>query len=219
MPLRLIALLALLVIPATAQDAKKKGDIQVSLLAEKAPPSLGKVFLLAKDVKSASVELPTNHLSDPVAVSERQLVLKTEEKEITLCPITLPEAGKSFAIVLVTARPSGFKPIIVRTDDPSFKAGDVLFINRSDKAVLCKLGTTPLTVKPGESAKSRPSGAIDNTYYDIAFATHEEKGDKLLSSTRWPIDNNLRSYLFFFNDARGRVSYRAVDEPIPVVKP
>lgn len=199
---------------ATAFGQSKSPSIQVRLLAEVAPANLGKVFLQAEDVKSASVELPTNHLSDPVMVSKRQLLLKTEDKGITLGAINLPEDGKAFAVVLVTARPAGFQPIIVRTDDPSFKAGDVLFLNRSDKVILGKLGTAPLVIKPGENVKSRPEGAIDNTYYDISFATRDATGDKLLSSTRWPIDSNLRSYMFFFTDARGRITYRAVDEAL-----
>lgn len=29
---------------------------------------------------------------------------------------------------------------------------------------------------------------------------------------RWPIDKQLRSYVFFFTNARGKTTYRAVDE-------
>lgn len=213
--LRFPILLITLLSPVIAQDkpeAKSSGGIQVKFLAEVAPGNLGKVFVQTGETKSPGIELPTNFLSEPVGVSERKLVLKTVEKEIPLCTITLPETGGAFAVVLVTAKPAGFQPIVVRTDDPTFKAGDVFFINRSEKIVLGKLGTTPLVLKPGETARSRPSGPVDNTYYDIAFATRETAGDKLLSSTRWPIDNNLRSYLFFFTNAKGKTTFRAVDE-------
>ena len=219
MSYRLFGLLLALLSPVIAQDKKpsRKSDagLQVRLLAEVTPPGLGKVFLSFGEDKSEGFVLPSNQLSDGIPVLERGMVLKTVEKNIPLCSITLPEAGKSFAVILVTAKPSGFKPIIVRTDDPTFKAGDVFFINRSEKTVLGKLGQTPLILKPGTSAKSRPTGAVEDTYYDIAFATREEKGDKLLSSSRWPIDNNLRSYLFFFTNAQGRTSFRAVDEYLP----
>ena len=215
--LRFSSLLLAFSLPVIAQEkpAAKPGSgkFQVKLLAEHAPAALGDVFLqLGETEKSANFTLPTNRLSDPIPVPERVMVLKTLEKEIPLCTITLPEAGSSFAVILVTAKPAGYQPIVVRTDDPGFKAGDVFFINRSDKVVLGKLGTTPLVLKPGETAKSRPTGAVDNTYYDIAFATREEKGDKLLSSSRWPMDNNLRSYLFFFTNAKGRTTFRAGDE-------
>lgn len=214
---RLSALLLALLCPVVAQDKEapaKKADsgIQVRLLAEVAPPGIGNVFLSFGEGKSEGFVLPTNQLSDSVPVSGREMQLKTVDKNIPLCAITLPEAGKSFAVILVTAKPSGYEPIVVRTDDPAFKAGDVFFINRSNKTVLGKLGQTPLLLKPGTTAKSHPTGAVENTYYDIAFATREEKGDKLLSSSRWPIDNNLRSYLIFFTNAQGRTTFRAVDE-------
>jgi hypothetical protein len=217
--LRFLSLVLAFSLPAIAQDntdaKSKSGKLQVRLLAETAPDALGEVFLLQKDTKSASFPLPTRNLSDPVEVATRVMVLKTLDKEIPLCTITLPETGNSFAVILVTAKPTGYQPIVVRTDDPAFKAGDVVFINRSEKTVLGKLGTTTLSIKPGEISKSRPTGAVDNTYYDIAFATRDEKGDKILSSSRWPIDNALRSYLFFFTNAKGRTAFRAVDEFLP----
>ena len=215
MPIRFLAFILVLLMPASAQDEAKKdaaGPFLVRFLAEHAPPELGKVVLVIGETKSAPITLPTNHLSEPLPVSARTMVLKTEEKGISLCTINLPEVGKAFAVVLVTAKPAGFNPIVVRTDDPTFKAGDVFFINRSDKTVLGKLGGTPLVLKPGASVKNRPSDPVDNTYYDIAFATRDETGDKIISSSRWPIDENLRSYLFFFTDAKGKTNFRAVDE-------
>jgi len=208
----ILALPAALVAQEKAPLKKQEPGVQVRFLAEVAPPELGKVCLFFGKEKSEGIILPTNQLSDPLTVSQRVIVLKTVEKEIPLCSITLPETGSAFAIVLVTAKPAGFTPIVVRTDDPSFKAGDVFFINRSEKTVLGKLGNTPLILKPGENSKTRPSSAVAETYYDIAFATREEAGDKLISSSRWPVDNNLRSYIFFFTNAQGKTTFRAVDE-------
>lgn len=223
---RIFCLFLGLLSPLAAQDAKpvKKSDgsVQVRFLAEEAPEQLGQVALFFGKEKSQGVTLPTNQLSPPVSVSGRALVLKTLEKEIPLCAITLPENGSAFAVILVVAKPAGFRPVVVRTDDPNFKAGDVYFINRSEKTILGKLGATTLALKPGESSKNRPSGAVNNTYYDIAFATRDEIGDKVISSTRWPVDENLRSYLFFFTNAEGRTTFRAVDEymtPAVVAQP
>jgi hypothetical protein len=212
--------------PLSAQDGKpvkkSEGGVQVRFLAEEAPDQLGQVALFFGKEKSEGITLPTNQLSPPVNVSSRELVLKTLQKEVPLCAINLPENGSAFAVILVVAKPSGFRPVVVRTDDPNFKSGDVFFINRSEKTILGKLGTTPLALKPGESSKNRPSGAVENTYYDIAFATRDDAGDKLISSTRWPIDENLRSYVFFFTNSEGRTTFRAVDEfltPATVGKP
>lgn len=208
----------------TEAPAKTPGKgIQVRLLADQAPAELGKVFLaFGEEAKSTLISLPTNQLSEPLIAPARLMVLKMAAKEIPLCNIVLPEQGNAFAVVLVAAKPAGYAPIVVRTDDPAFKAGDVIFINRSEKTVLGKLGTTPLILKPGQSTKNRPSGAVDGKFYDVAFATREEKGDKLISSSRWPIDNQLRSYVFFFTNGQGKTSFRAVDEyltPPAVGKP
>lgn len=223
MIVRSILLLAALILPALAQseDPPKKSDkeLEVRLLAEQFPAELGKVVLLFEKTKSQPVELPTNRLSDPVPVPARTMSLQLADKPVTLCQIALPEQGKAFAVILVTAKPSGFKAMVVRTDDPSFKAGDVMFINRSEKTILGKLGTTPLVLKPNETAKSRPTGAIEDTYFDIAFAIREQGGDKLISSSRWPVENDLRSYLFFFTNAEGRTTFRSVDEYLEVKKP
>lgn len=216
MPLRLLALSLALACSAPAQPAKESAKpekgLSVRILAEVAPESIGKVYLQAGETQSVQFELTTSQLGAPVAVPARTLVLKTVEKNLALCPIQLPETGQSFAIVLVTAKPAGYSPLVVRTDDPAFKAGDVVFINRTEKTILGKLGDTPLVLPSGQMKKERPSSPKENAYYDIAFATRGENGDKLISSTRWPIDNQLRSYVFFFADATGKITYRAVDE-------
>jgi hypothetical protein len=216
--LRIIALQLLFVLTGFSQS-EKKPDLQVQFLAEQFPEKLGKVYLSFGEAKSEPFDLPMNRLSDPVVAAGRAMVLKLAEKDVPLCSLTVPEQGKSFAIVLVTAKPAGFKPIVVRTDDPAFRAGDVFFINRSEKTILGKLGTAALVLKPGETTKSRPNGAVDNAYYDISFAVREGTTDKLISSSRWPVDNALRSYLFFFTNAEGRTTFRAVDEYLKPVAP
>lgn len=217
MHLRLFpALFLACLIPVSAQEKeetkKPEEGLQIKLLAEVAPPNLGKVYFASGEIKSAATALPTNELSQPVAVGARELLLKTIDKDITLCPIKLPDAGKVFVVILVAAKPSGYNPIIVRIDDPSFKVGDVVLINRSEKTVLGKLGDTPLVLNAGEVKKSRPTNPKENAFYDIAFAIREPAGDRLISSTRWPIDDSLRSYVFFFTNAEGRTTFRAVDE-------
>ena len=230
MSIRLFSLLlAAFVSPLVAQEESPTKDpvsgIRIRLLAEQAPETFGKVFLQFGETKSEAFTLTTNRLADPIPVGQRLMVLKTFEKNIALCTINLPDAGKTFAVVLVASTKyiAGHSDVmlgaVVRTDDPGFKAGDVFFINRSEKTVLGKLGTTPLVLKPGETAKSRATGAIDNTYYDIAFATREPTGDKLLSSSRWPVENHLRTYLFFFTNAQGRTAFRGVDEYLKADKP
>lgn len=39
------------------------------------------------------------------------------------------------------------------------------------------------------------------------------------ATVRWPVDKQVRSYVFFVQDANGRITYRAVDEFVPRDKP
>jgi hypothetical protein len=218
---RILLALSATILPLLAQadGPDKKPELEVKFLAEQFPSSLGKVYLTDEKTRSEPFELPINTLSEPVPAPARTFDLKLSTSNVSLSRIVLPDQGKSFAVILVTAKPAGFKALVVRTDDPSFRPGDVFFINRSEKTILGKLGTTPLVLKPGESKKDRPVGPVDDTYYDIAFATRDETGDKVFSSSRWPIDNDLRSYLFFFTNAQGKTTFRAVDEYLSPGKP
>lgn len=219
MSFRLLGFLIFAIAPALSQESKSESGVEVRLLAEAVPDNLGKVFMQMGEAKSSSVVLPTNQLSKPLYCSDRTMALKTEDGGNSICSITLPVNGKSFVVVLVIAKSAGYDPIIVCSDDPAFKAGDVFFINRSNQTILGKLGGAQLILKPGESKKDRPTNPVEDTFYNIAFAIREPGGNKLISSSRWPIDNQLRSYVFFFNDAKGKTTFRAVDEYLVPAKP
>lgn len=192
----------------TSKDSKTK----VALLAVTAPADLGLVHLVANEVKSADLELSVNNVSDFVEVSGNELQLKMSTKDIVLCRFTLPEAGKRFVVILSPAKPSGYKAHVVRTDDPSFKRGDCFFLNLTSKTILGKLGTKQFTLEASKSLIERPIGARKENFYDVAFATRGEEGDRILSTTRWPVDEQIRSYLFFIENQEGKITYRAVDE-------
>lgn len=201
-----------------APSPSTRPAITLRLLAEVVPEDLGPVCLVAGENRSDSIEISANNVSEPVVVGARKLALKLSDKDLSLCSFTLPDAGKSFVVIFSPAKPAGYRAEVVRTDDPTFKRGDVFFLNRTDQTILGKLGTKPLVLAPGKSVISRPAGATDGAYYDIAFAARTDAGDKILSTVRWPIDDQIRSYIFFVQDPNGRVSYRAVDEFVPAEK-
>lgn len=202
---------------ATGQDqpAPARNSITLRVLAEVVPEDLGTVYLMAGEARTAAFDLPANNVSDPLVVPGRSLVLKTSTKDLGLCKFTLPDAGRAFVVIFSPAKPAGYRAEVVRTDDPSFKRGDVFFLNRTDQTILGKLGTKALVLAPDKTAITRPEGATEGAYYDVAFAARTATGDKLLSTVRWPIDEQIRSYVFFIQDAEGRVTYRAVDEFMP----
>ncbi|MEO5711952.1 MAG: hypothetical protein ABIT37_00545 [Luteolibacter sp.] len=217
MSLRLpILLFAALVLPLSAQKAKPSGKgesgITLRLLADEVPEGQAKVVLQTGDSKSAAIDLPTATLSVPVVVPARTVVLKAADKDDPLCSITLPDEGKSFAILLAPEKPAGYAPFVLRLDDDTFKAGDMFIINRSAKTVVLKLGGTEVVLEVGKTVKSHPTNPVDDNYYNVTISERDPSGDKLVTSSRWPVDVHLRSYLFFSTNDKGRTTFRAVDE-------
>jgi hypothetical protein len=195
-----------------AQEPDKDG-IKVRFLAERAPAEIGEVVLAADEKRSANFTLPTNNLSEPQLAPARAFKLQTVAKNLPLAAVTLPDAGKSFVVLLVPVAAGGYKPVVLRADDPSFKPGDTYFYNHSDKTVLGFVGTAKFVLEPGKGQNLHPEGARPEKFYDVGFGVREKEGDRALSSTRWPVEPNIRSYVFFFtNTQTKRVDYRAVDE-------
>ncbi|MEO5716881.1 MAG: hypothetical protein ABIT37_25600 [Luteolibacter sp.] len=222
--LRVLCLLSAAILPLSAQKAKAaqkpdKSDngITVRLVASDVQEGQEKVFIQTDEKKSEPLDLPTNRLSDPVAVAGRSIVLKAVAGEAALCNVTLPGEGRSFVVLLAAEKPTGYASVVVRADDPDFKAGDVFFLNRSTKTLVMKLGGTELVIEPGQSAKSRPTTAVDNMY-QVLISERDTAGDKLISSTRWPAEDAARSYVFLTTDDRGRTIYRAVTEHLEAEK-
>lgn len=220
-PSAILPLLLATLLPAAAQsDASPKRDmIAVRVLAEVVPDDLGTVYFAAGEARTPAFDLPANNVSEPIPVPGRVLVLKTSANNLPLCTLTIPAEGRKFVVIFSPAKPAGYRAEAVRTDSPSFKPGDVFFLNRSEQTILGKLGSKPLVLAPGKSTISRPEGATHGTYYDVAFAAKTDAGNKILSTVRWPVDEQVRSYVFFIQDANGRITYRAVDEFVPQDKP
>jgi len=195
-----------------AQEADRS-DLNVRFLAERAPAGLGQVVVAAEKAKSAPFDLPTNNVSPPVAAPARAFELRSAAKDVSLAKISLPDAGKSFIVLLVPAAAGGYQPVILRADDPAFKPGDVYFYNHADKTVLGYVGTAKFVLEPAKGQILRPQGARPEKFYDVGFGVREKEGDRALSTTRWPVDDKQRSYIFFFtNPTTKRVDFRAVDE-------
>jgi len=139
--IRFAALLSLLM-PiagfATGQDQPARNSITLRVLAEVVPEDLGTVYLLAGEARTPAFDLPANNVSDPLVVPGRTLVLKATNKDLGLCKFTLPDAGRAFVVIFSPAKPAGYRAEVVRTDDPSFKRGDVFFLNRTDQTILGK---------------------------------------------------------------------------------
>lgn len=207
----LFALLLVLVPHATARGA---GGATVRFLAERIPADLGQVVLATEETKGEAFDLPVNHLSAPLAAPDRAFKVQSVAKNVPLASVTLPEKGDDFIVLLIPSASGGYQSVVMAAKDPKFKVGDVYFHNHSAQQVLGYVGTAKFTLEPGKGTVLRPAGAKENTYYDVGFGFHDgEKGNRVLSKTRWPVDKNIRSYVFFFvNPSTGKIDFRAVDE-------
>jgi hypothetical protein len=216
-----IALLAFLAAASTvfSQEAAK-GGLSVRFLAERLPGAFGEVLMVAGEIKSKSFKLPVNNLSEPQIAPARVFVIQPLEKEVTLATVTLPEEGKAFNVLLVPSAKGGYTPIVIPAADPSFKPGDTYFYNHADKMVLGYVGTAKFGLEPGKGQILKPAGARPDKHYDVGFGVREKEGDRTLSKARWPVEDTIRSYVFFFvNPKTKRIDFRAVDEFVPVEKP
>lgn len=207
---------------AAAALAKGQGSdgVKVRFLAERAPKELGQVLLAEGETRGPAFELPHNHLSEPIDAPARRFELRAVKPDVSLSTITLPESGKSFIALMIPAPKGGYVPVVLRADDPGFRPGDVYFYNHAGKTVLGYVGTAKFILAPAKGQVLRPAGAKAENYYDVGFGVREKEGDRALSTTRWPVDNRSRSYVFFFdNPVTKRVDFRAVDEFVPPATP
>lgn len=213
---RATCILSFILAPLLSAQVPGRGDLSVRLLAERVPPGIGQVVLIADDKATQPFDLPVNHLAEAIVPPARVFGIRSAEGEARLASVTLPEAGRSFIVLLVPAAGGGYSPVVIPAEDPSFRGGDTYIYNHADKTVIGYVGTTTFTLAPGSGRIVRPAGPREETFYDVAFGVREPEGDRPLSTTRWPIETRVRAYVFFFNNpTTQRVDYRAVDEYLP----
>ncbi|MCH7225898.1 hypothetical protein [Haloferula sp. A504] len=192
----------------------------VRVLSESLPAGVEELVMLADDKASEPFKPPTKYLSDEIEPPARAFELRTSTDRRLVGRIALPEEGDRFILLLLSKPDGTLHGIVLRADQPGFRPGDNYLFNRTGKSVVGYVGTTRFRLKPGAGRVVRPSGRADEGFHQVGFGVEEDAGTRALSMTRWPVDSEVRSYVFFFNNPRtGRVDYRAVDEFIPAVKP
>ncbi len=217
--LRIAVALTLALTTFAQAQSSSKGGAKVRFLAERVPAGLGDVELLAEEIRSSPFSLPINNLSDPQDAPARAFSVVPQGKTSSLVNITLPEEGKNFIAMLVPAA-KDYQAIVMADNDPNFKPGDVYFYNHANKPVLGYVGTAKFTLAPRKGTTLRPKGAREEGFYDVGFGVKEKEGNRAISTTRWPVEKQIRSYVFFFvNPSTQRLDFRAVDEFVPPEEP
>lgn len=207
MKIQTLLLSLVLAVPSLAAEAT------VRLLAAQPAAGVNEIVLVAEKKRSEVFPLPLNGLSTPLEAPARAFAVKAADGDAPLAQVALPTAGKSFIVLLIPAAEKTFTGVVLAADGKGFRPSDMYFHNSSARTVVGKVGTVAFTLEPGKGRVVRPAGALPEKLYEVAFHVRDEKGDRTISETRWPVDAQLRSYVFFFDKpGTDRVDYRAVEE-------
>lgn len=215
--MRFITILTVLLSAVAWGQSEDRNGIKVRFLAERLPQGIAEVVMTAENRdNSAPFKLTVNGLTTPLTAPARAFQVKPDgatEESPALAKVALPEDGKSFIVLLIPATTGGYSPLVISAEDPKFKPGDSYIYNHSDKPVLGYVGTASFVLQPGKGQTLTPKGAKPEGFFDVGFGVREAGVDRTLSTTRWPVEPNIRSYVFFFvNPANKRLDFRVVDE-------
>lgn len=210
-------LFALLPVVTGALSASSAAaELRVRFLAERFPAELGKVVMETDEERSDEFDVPTKYLSDPLVAPAREFRVRMTRRNTTLAKVSLPDEGGAFVILLIPSREGGFQPVPIPADRTNFRAGAVYFYNHSPHMVFGHVGSSKFRIEPSTGLAHQPAGARGGNYYDVAFYFRSPQGDRPLSRTRWPADDKVRTFAFFYiHPESGRLAFRTVDEFLP----
>ena len=190
----------------------EEGEASLRFLAQDRPEVLASVKLVAAGKESAVFDLPTRNLSPVIPFGEKAFFLQSATEPTIRVPIGLPETGRGFVVLLLLDKEAGLKPVIVPTNLPSFRQGDIFLHNLTTKKIVGKLGTSRFSVEANSSKFVRPTGDVDGIF-DIAIGAVDGDAVRPITTSRWPEEKSNRTYLLFFEDSQsGRVKFRAIEE-------
>lgn len=202
-----------------AQSPDKKPPT-LRFVAQATPDNMGQVVMRIEEKESDPFDLPMNNLTPEMKAPARLFNLALAGGTKPIGEVKLPPEGSSFIVLLLTLRNDRYDAVVLPANGASFRPGDVYLHNTSEVPVLAQIGNKRFTLNPGKGKIHTPTGAIDETYYDVGFLIKEKDGtNRFLSTSRWPVTDRTRSYLFFFKDPlTQRIRFRAVDELIPLAE-
>ena len=203
-------------LPLAAQDEpdKPKRGILIRGFASSLFEDIDKLELRTPERLVGSLELPTGQLREATTVTARTFAygVTVNEEFRVLGNVALPAAGRNFIIVFAPIE-TGYHAIAVRSDHPDFRGNDTYLFNFTKRHIGVKLGTAKQLIAPMKNAKMRPAFPEDATFYQAMFAYKKDEKYIPFNNTRWPVNPNIKSLLFVFEDpTTGRLSYRSIIE-------
>ncbi len=204
-------LLAGFLVSAHAQDSSA---VTVRFAAQALPPEMPEVVMILGETVTAPFRISTQRLTEPLKAPGRVFALSAEGADKEFATVKLPEKGSGFVVLLVTGKDRKAEVIVIPDNRSKFKGGDVYAYNSTEASLLGLLGSARFTLTPGEAKFVRPTGLVEDRYYEVRFAKREGDGTKMFSSTRWPAAPKERFYVFFYTvpEKPDRIDYRVIGE-------
>lgn len=207
----LLLFFAALPLTLAAQD---KARIQVRFAAQALPPDMPEITMVAGEMVSPPFAISSESLTLAQEAPGRLFALRAAGTEKDFATIGLPASGGRFIILLVLAGQGKVATVVIPDDRTGFRAGDVYAYNASPHPVLGQLGTAKFGLTPATGKTVRPTGIVDDQYYEVRFAVQLDGSSRMFSSARWPAGDKERCYVFFYADAENpdRLRYRVISE-------
>ena len=212
---------------AVAQDAVPEEDpasVTMRVLCTQVVEGATELKIIrGKDIAHELTLVPSM-VSDPLGVGRGELILAKRQGDAenpeALLKITIPDAGKRFAVVLLPAPGNDpkvpYRHLLIRTDGLKFDASDLYMFNFTGVAVGGTLGETKFALEPGKSKVVTPKPGVDDRMYQAQFYFQQEDKARMFNDTRWPLSTSARVYVFFVPDpVRQTISYVSFREYAP----
>lgn len=170
--------------------------------------------MVAGEITSPPFKISSEWLTKPQQSPSRSFNLRSSGAEKSFAQVKLPAKGSRFIVLLVLAEKGKVDSVVIPDDRKGFRGGDVYAYNASKLPVLGQLGTKKFGISPATGKMVRPSGIVDDQYYEVRFATQIDGTSRMFSSARWPAGEKERCYVFFYADAETpeRIRYRVISE-------
>jgi hypothetical protein len=107
----------------------------------------------------------------------------------------------------------GFKLVVLSDHLGRFGGGSFLMVNGSDRQVSGKLSEQEVKIAPGASSLVSPQPLQGKRIFHVTFSYLKEEKMKLFHSTKWPLHENARALICFYNDPKSsRMKIHAIRE-------
>lgn len=204
----LIALVSACIIAPGLRAQEKTLKLQFLAFPKQMRPQ--PVELLIGEGKTIEVQTPGHELSPEYevpalsAIVVGKTVVNEEGEQSFEVYGQAKSLGSGTQIILLMRKgkenEDGFAVLPINADLSSFKGASFLVINASTMNVAGKIGDTEFALKPSQQRLIKPKPSHDGNLCQVTFFYQRDDRWKKFRDTRWPSNDNYRSFVFFFQD-------------------